>query len=143
MLKDTEERSLAFSELAQTQMPPYRNLSKNWYGSLTEPESLIADCPNAKFHILAFPFRTLTPFSWAFEIAPHSLQQFESTLLRQIFDKQQFKMSNSELAASYAALILADDGLDITVRLLRKLFDKKLIITGRQDQHPHQGCWCR
>jgi len=26
-------------------------------------------------------------------------------------------MSNSELAASYAALILADDGVDITVRL--------------------------
>lgn len=25
-------------------------------------------------------------------------------------------MSNSELAASYAALILADDGIDITVR---------------------------
>lgn len=27
-----------------------------------------------------------------------------------------FKMSNAELAVSYAALILADDGVDITVR---------------------------
>jgi hypothetical protein len=28
---------------------------------------------------------------------------------------QTFKMSNAELATSYAALILADDGVDITV----------------------------
>ena len=31
-------------------------------------------------------------------------------------DLQILKMSNAELATSYAALILADDGVDITVR---------------------------
>ena len=37
----------------------------------------------------------------------------ETSWAQQHFDK---KMSQSELAASYAALILADDDLDITVR---------------------------
>lgn len=64
-------------------------------------------------------------------------------------------MSTAELAASYAALILADDGLDITVRtfphcartigadsttkesMLTKLYD-----VGRQAQLFDQGCWC-
>ena len=32
------------------------------------------------------------------------------------FLSQTLKMSNAELATSYAALILADDGVDITVR---------------------------
>ena len=32
------------------------------------------------------------------------------------FVSQTLKMSNAELATSYAALILADDGVDITVR---------------------------
>jgi hypothetical protein len=42
-------------------------------------------------------------------------------------------MSTAELATSYAALILADDGVAITVRLVLGLKEHlSLIVTGRQ-----------
>jgi large subunit ribosomal protein LP1 len=48
-------------------------------------------------------------------------------------------MSNSELAASYAALILADDGVDITVRNPLRSNEAALTAAGRQNQHPRQS----
>jgi hypothetical protein len=41
----------------------------------------------------------------------------EAQVLIAITNLQILKMSNAELATSYAALILADDGVDITVRI--------------------------
>jgi hypothetical protein len=40
---------------------------------------------------------------------------WEEQLTDNISNSQILKMSNAELAVSYAALILADDGVDITV----------------------------
>ena len=51
-------------------------------------------------------------------------------------------MTTAELATSYAALILADDGVDITVSLVALIFIS-LIFSGRQTHNPYQGCWCR
>lgn len=55
-------------------------------------------------------------------------------------------MSNAELATSYAALILADDGVEITVRIPRhpeRIGNRKAQVTdqfaGRQAPDPHQG----
>lgn len=49
-------------------------------------------------------------------------------------------MSTAELATSYAALILADDGVDITVRLAGGTIERHLLIlTGRQAPISHQG----
>lgn len=53
-------------------------------------------------------------------------------------------MSNSELATSYAALILADDGVDITVRIPKWTWEiiecaQLLILAGRQAPEPDQG----
>ena len=42
----------------------------------------------------------------------------ELQILISASNSQILKMSNAELATSYAALILADDGVDITVRIL-------------------------
>jgi hypothetical protein len=39
-------------------------------------------------------------------------------------------MSNAELATSYAALILADDGVDVTVRILHLRIPASLNATG-------------
>lgn len=48
-------------------------------------------------------------------------------------------MSTSELATSYAALILADDGVEITVgAIFRNKSSDSNHYTGRQDKHPHQ-----
>lgn len=52
-------------------------------------------------------------------------------------------MSNAELATSYAALILADEGLDITVRVT-ELWPVKILLSlpARQTQHLNQNRWC-
>jgi hypothetical protein len=42
----------------------------------------------------------------------------DAQILISVANLQILKMSNAELATSYAALILADDGVDITVRFL-------------------------
>lgn len=50
-------------------------------------------------------------------------------------------MSTAELAVSYAALILADDGVEISVGNLRHGNQYLLTFpTGRQAQHYYQGC---
>ena len=51
-------------------------------------------------------------------------------------------MSNAELATSYAALILADDGVDITVRPTQTAPRSRLIDAGRQTKHTHQSRRC-
>lgn len=40
-------------------------------------------------------------------------------------------MSTPELASSYAALILADDGVEITVRLTQPFFENNRVATCR------------
>ena len=53
-------------------------------------------------------------------------------------------MSTAELATSYAALILADDGVAITVRLLLVLIESlSLILPGRQTHNTDQSCRCQ
>ena len=44
--------------------------------------------------------------------------------------KTAVRMSNAELATSYAALILADDGVDITVSPTRAAPSSRLIVAG-------------
>lgn len=53
-------------------------------------------------------------------------------------------MSHSELAASYAALILADDEVEITVRkqCLLPMEHPLINAVGRQASNPHQGRQC-
>jgi hypothetical protein len=52
-------------------------------------------------------------------------------------------MSQAELANAYAALILADDGIEITVRSLQNptLNNPTNRTPGRQAHHNHQGRW--
>jgi hypothetical protein len=50
-------------------------------------------------------------------LAQPKQRHFSSALSTDCYDSNCDKMSNAELATSYAALILADDGVDITVSL--------------------------
>jgi len=56
--------------------------------------------------------------------------------------KTAVRMSNAELATSYAALILADDGVDITVSPTRPAPRSRLIVAGRQTEHTYQSRRC-
>lgn len=67
----------------------------------------------AKISSLPFSFRPHRPSDYDYlpRAQPYSIAS-STTSHRH---SQQLKMSTAELAASYAALILADDGVDITV----------------------------
>jgi hypothetical protein len=77
---------------------------------------LLANSRRSTFKILHE--KTNTPTT-TFVGESHSTLEIagEAQVLILAANLQIFKMSNAELATSYAALILADDGVDITVRL--------------------------
>jgi hypothetical protein len=67
----------------------------------------------------------------------HDIHNYNDTFLHLPDEQLQVTMSTAELATSYAALILADDGVDITVRSFLVLPKVLLLIAVRPTNSTH------